>query len=244
QPQADLLDGAHHEAVAGGAGHSDVELGVDAHVVRLAGGLAHRADRAPHRAHVGPVAGARRLGGHGGLEVAAVHEQLLELLALAQHARHQLLHRAGVLAGLAHEGAAAAASARLHEVIGLEQAHRVLDRGAADAEHRRQLALGRQRLARRYQPQRDLAADLLGHVLVRAELLDRLELDGRAAVLALPPARAADVNGHAPPPPRAPSDARGRHRTAATRPPWSRARARRSPPGAPSDPRPPARARA
>ena len=52
---------------------------------------------------------------------------------------------------------------------------------AADAEHRGELALRRERLARSDEAERDVPADLLGDVLVRAQLLDRVEAHPRPA---------------------------------------------------------------
>jgi hypothetical protein len=51
----------------------------------------------------------------------------------------------------------------------------VLDRRPPDSEHGRQLAIGGKRLARADQAQLDLAPNLLGDGLVRADLLDALE---------------------------------------------------------------------
>jgi hypothetical protein len=52
----------------------------------------------------------------------------------------------------------------------------MLDCGPTDPEQSRKLALGRQNLSGLNQPQHDLAANLFGHIFMRADLLDRLEL--------------------------------------------------------------------
>ena len=57
----------------------------------------------------------------------------------------------------------------------LEQPQGVLDGRPADAEHHGELAFRRKRLARLDQAKRDVPANLLGHVLVRAQLVDALE---------------------------------------------------------------------
>lgn len=52
----------------------------------------------------------------------------------------------------------------------------MLDCGPSDSEQSCKLPLGRQNLSGIDQPQRDVAANLFGHIFMRAGLLDRLKL--------------------------------------------------------------------
>ena len=180
QAHADLFDGVSQEPVAGGLGDRDVKVGVVAHVVGLAGGDSHSADRAAHRRQVGAAARACGDPGHGRLDHAPVEQEVLELFALPHHAEDQVVGGERVLVGPGDEGAAGAPAPRLDESGRLEQPQGVLDGRPPDAEHGGELAFRGQRLARLDQAERDVAADLLRHVLMGAQLVNPLEAQGRS----------------------------------------------------------------
>ena len=130
---------------------------------------------------------ARRGGQRGdrGLDRATVGERILDPVAAAPQTRQHLLDPRAILVGPEDEVAAAvAATPALDHVVVHEQPDRLLHGRAPDPEAGRELALGRQRLAGRDQPQDDLAADLLGDVLVRPLLLEALEPDRVGFLLA------------------------------------------------------------
>jgi len=73
----------------------------------------------------------------------------------------------------------------------------VLDRRPSDAEHDGELTFRGERLARLDQAKRDVAADLLSHVLVGAQLVNSLESKGRGS---RPVGGTRFLNGHVQPP--------------------------------------------
>ena len=171
---SDLLDGAAEVAVAGRAGDGEVELGVVVHVVGLARRFGHPSELTSHCREIVLPALAATADTRG----SRVRRYSRSSSISSRRRRVRRISSSITTessAGNEHERAARPAAPGLDEVVGLEDTQGSLDRRAPHPEHRRELALRGQGLARRDQPQRDMAADLLGDVLVCAQLLDPLE---------------------------------------------------------------------
>ena len=185
-----LFDGVGEDRVAGRARHGDVEVGVVAHVLGFGRRGRHALDRLAHGRQVGVATCASRHARHGRLDQSSVLEQILQLFAMPHHAQDQLVGRERIVVSLGDECPAASTASGLDQPAGLQHSERVLDRRPADAEHHGQLAFGGQRLTWLDQTQRDVAADLFGHVFMRPQLLDPLEADARRDL------RPVRLNGH------------------------------------------------
>ena len=130
----------------------------------------------------GDVVGAVALGGRArdhGLDEAAQVEQLLEGGPVGADRALHALGRVGSPVS-AHEGAAEAASADLDVAGRGEAVEGLADARAVDAEHRREVTLGRQALARHVLAERDRRDEAVGDELARVAQAQRRE---RRAVL-------------------------------------------------------------
>ena len=130
------------------------------------------------RGHVRKLFGGGVLRGAGGqprLDHPAHVQKLGDQLPLARQHQGEGHHQR-VRGEIAHHRAVTLPG--LEDPHHLQRAHGVADRAAADAQLRHQLALGRKKVARLQRALGDHAADLLGDLLVAADLADRLEPAG------------------------------------------------------------------
>ena len=171
---AHRLHAVHEQAVARRLGHGDVEtqIGIDeavAPAVRPQRGV-HLRDRGVHLAH---VLVAMPLGGERGRLAVEDPPQLEEIVhpgTLVQ--RKEQTDRAAERVRDVRDGERAAVP-RYH-ALRLEHAQGLANRGAADAEALRQLALRRKRVARPEAAAADLREQLLRNLLVDLATLERL----------------------------------------------------------------------